>query len=220
MKIVFCGDSIMQENDATTFPQVGWPQIFHRLLKDDIGYLNCAVNGRSTKSFIDNGLLHVAYSNTSKGDIVLISFGHNDSKSEDPSRYTTYEEYYKNLSYMVELFRKKGANVILVTSFSRLRYEDGKIKRTHLEYPNTMRKLAKDMNVPLIDLEEYSNKELSKRTMEENSELYMIFPKDTYSNYPEGKDDHTHLREKGALFVADYVKEEMQKLTFAADIFR
>lgn len=220
MKIIFCGDSLMQENDKTTYPQVGWPQVLHRYLKPEIGYLNCAINGRSTKSFKDTGLLHVAYSNCNKGDIVLISFGHNDGKESDLTRYTTFDQYEQNLKEMICLFQSKKAHIVLLTPMSRLNYENGVLTRTHKEYPNRMRKVAKEMNIPLIELENYSFEFFQKRNQEQNETYLMTFKENIYPNYMEGKQDHTHLREKGAKVVVKFVKEELSKLRFAKGIFK
>ena len=70
MKIYIAGDSTFQNNDATTFPQTGigqvLPMFFHceniivpedELLEsqrqlETLTFVNCAKNGRSTKSFI------------------------------------------------------------------------------------------------------------------------------------------------------------------------
>ena len=63
--IYLLGDSTCQTNLADTYPQTGWGQIFHEFLNDKCEVINLAKNGRSTKSFIEEGL-HEPFKNNVK----------------------------------------------------------------------------------------------------------------------------------------------------------
>ena len=50
---------------------------------------NHAQSGRSARSFIDQGWLDGIARDLRKGDVLLIQFGHNDDKIEDPAATTS-----------------------------------------------------------------------------------------------------------------------------------
>ena len=54
-KIFWASDSTVQTNKFMTYPQTGIGQVFSLYTKDDVTVVNYAKNGRSTKSFIDEG---------------------------------------------------------------------------------------------------------------------------------------------------------------------
>ncbi len=110
MNLIFLGDSLMQPNGMDTYPQKGWPQMLDPYLADpeETKVLDFALNGRSTKSFLDEGRFKEALDAAKDGDVCFISFGHNDEKIEDPKRYTTpYGTYIENLAYMESEMKKK-----------------------------------------------------------------------------------------------------------------
>lgn len=100
-------------------PERGWGQMLSRYFTDDITIDNHAVNGRSSKSFIDEGRWDAVLSKIQKGDYVFIQFGHNDEK-DDPNRHTdpgtTFDA---NLKKFVEDTRAKGAIPVLFNSIVR-----------------------------------------------------------------------------------------------------
>ena len=86
--IFMIGDSTMANKSLTGGnPERGWGQMLPGYLSEEIRVDNHAVNGRSSKSFIDEGRWEKVISQVKKGDYVFIQFGHNDEKS-DPKRYT------------------------------------------------------------------------------------------------------------------------------------
>lgn len=223
MNLIFLGDSLMQPNGKDTYPQTGWPQALNSFFvsSDVVNIQDFALNGRSTKSFIDEGRFAQALAIANKGDVCFISFGHNDEKSEDPTRYTTpYDTYQKNLVFMESEMKKKGVTTIFVTSISRLKYEDEKLLRTHGDYPLSMREVAKKLDDELIDLEEITYQDLSKHDYEYNSKHYMIFKPGEYENYPEGKNDTTHLCRNGATWICSLVVEELKKIEIVQNLFK
>ena len=100
-------------------PERGWGQMLSRYFTDDITIDNHAVNGRSSKSFINEGRWDAVLSKIQKGDYVFIQFGHNDEK-DDPNRHTdpgtTFDA---NLKKFVEDTRAKGGIPVLFNSIVR-----------------------------------------------------------------------------------------------------
>ena len=82
-KIFWASDSTVQTNKFMTYPQTGIGQVFSLYTKDDVTVVNYAKNGRSTKSFIDEGRLQRIDEEIGAGDFLFIQFGHNDEKSQD-----------------------------------------------------------------------------------------------------------------------------------------
>lgn len=223
MKLIFLGDSLMQYNDESTFPQTGWPQMISSFLKPErkIEIKNFAKNGRSTKSFLDEKRFDEALVSVSENDIVFISFSHNDEKKEDETRYTIASTSYKeNLNFMYDKVKEKKADVIFVTPVTRLKYDEkGNLLHTHLDYPKYMKELADELKITYIDLEKITYELLSKEDYMYNSKYYMILEKDRYDNYKEGLKDTTHLNRCGADFISFLVYRELKKNEKYKDLF-
>lgn len=219
-RIVTLGDSTMQFNNYMKFPQTGWPQALVRFLKSDIAVLNFAKNGRSTKSFIEQGLFNCALEVINENDLVLIEFGHNDLKIEDPLRYTTaYGTYQENLRFMVKEIQKKKAEVILLTSITERKFENGVLLKTHGEYPQALKSVASELGVVCIDLFERTREIVIQEGEEKSKRFYMNFEAGLYDNKIDGCDDDTHLRYDGAFMVANCFYKEMKKISLHPEIF-
>lgn len=219
-RIVTLGDSTMQFNNQFKYPQTGWPQALERFLRRNCPILNFAKNGRSTKSFIEQGLFAEALKEIKENDLVLIEFGHNDLKKEDPLRYTTaYGTYQSNLKYMVEEVQKKNAEVILLTSITERKFENGELLKTHGDYPQAMKDLAKQLDVVCIDLFEKTREVLLEEGEELSKRFYMNFEAGLYESKIEGCHDDTHLRYEGAYMVANCFYKEMTRLKLYPEIF-
>ena len=90
--------------------------------------------------------------NVKEGDYVFIQFGHND---EVPTKktYTTEDQFKNNLTRMSET-RSKKAIPVLLTPMARRKFDStGKIVGTHDVYSQIVREVAKQLNVPLIDID-------------------------------------------------------------------
>ncbi len=224
MKLIFLGDSLMQPNDESTYPQTGWPQKLPEFLLDpeNVKVEDYALNGRSTKSFLDEGRFKQALDIAQEGDICFISFGHNDEKYEDPTRYTSpFDTYQRNLVYMENEMKKKGVKTIFISSITRLKYDEKKVlKHTHGDYPRAMKDVAKLLDDPYVDLEKITYDDLSLHSYEENKLHYMILEPNQYDNYPEGKDDTTHLQENGARWICSLVVPQLKQISLTAKLFK
>ena len=71
-RIIYLGDSTVTYNHIATWPQTGLSQGLLLYLKDDVFVRSFAINGRSTKSFIDQGRLAAADAYIEPGDFVFI----------------------------------------------------------------------------------------------------------------------------------------------------
>ncbi|AWK06548.1 rhamnogalacturonan acetylesterase [Flavobacterium crocinum] len=213
---LYCiGDSTMaNKKDPDRNPEHGWAQVLQSFFKEDIVVINKAVNGRSTKSFINEKRWDSIYNKLKKGDYVFIEFGHNDQKIEDSSRYTNPHTAYRyNLIRFIMESREKGAIPILLTSISRRNFnEKGVLVPTHGEYPLETRLVAQEYKVPFIDLEYYTEL-LEQSYGPENSKLLHLHFKAGENNYyDKDKADDTHLSLKGALEVAQIVVRQIKLL--------
>lgn len=215
-KIFWAGDSTVKQNNYTSFPQTGIGQAFERFIKHSIHIENYAQNGRSTKSFIDEGRLEPIEKRISKGDFLFVQFGHNDEKIQDPARYTTsFGTYQENLLKFINVARSKGAYPVLITPLYRRKFnEDGKtlVEGTHQDYPDAMIDLGKRENVPVIDLCLLSKKLIEQYGDEATKHWFMHVEPGIYPYCPDGKEDDTHLQYEGAFRFAQIIAEEIGKL--------
>ena len=213
------GDSTMADKeDMEASPERGWGQLFPTYLKGDIVVQNHARNGRSTKSFMAEGRWAEVLNRAQRNDIVIIQFGHNDAKQEDPKRYANIEDYENNLMTMIEQAKKKHLKVILCTSVSRRSFKEGQYYDTHGAYPEAARRVARRMNVPLLDLHASSSEWVKRMGDEDSKAFFMNVVPGECTKYPEGKEDNTHLREAGALEIGRQAAEMIvnQKIKFLA----
>jgi len=213
-RIYYAADSIVAQKNIFTYPETGIGQMLPLYLKRNVFVQNHAENGRSTKSFIDEHRLASIYNDIREGDFLFIQFGHNDEKQADPTRYTeAFGEYQYNLEKFVNVARNRKAYPVLITPLCRRQFgENGILSDTHGDYPQAMRELAKRLDVPLIDLCSLSYDAVSKAGDEASKKWFMNFPAGKYPNYPEGKEDNSHLRPEGAMFFAGIIANELKKL--------
>ena len=210
--VFLAGDSTLAAKAADKRPETGWGEPFQNLFSGKVKIENHAQNGRSTKSFIDEGRWQAIIEKLKKGDYVLIEFGHNDQKKEDPKRFAAAnEDYRNNLIKFVTETRGKGAFPILLTPVVRRRFdENGAFYDTHGEYPEAVRAVAREYKVPLIDLHRKSEALLKKLGAEESKKLFLILKSGEHANYPKGVDDNTHFSAFGAGQMALLAAEELR----------
>lgn len=213
--IYWAGDSTVQYNDITTYPQTGIGQIFHLFLKPEVRVENHAKNGRSTKSFIDESRLTPIAERITEGDFLFIQFGHNDEKKQDPLRYTApFSDYMSNLEKFVNTAREKKAFPVLITPLERRCFVEGDQLGLgeHSDYVAAMKQTAEKLGVPLIDLYSMSRAELRKAGAKKSKDWYMHLPKGVYSSYMDGLTDNTHLRYEGAVMYGGCIARGLKEL--------
>lgn len=208
------GDSTMADRPTPERnPYRGWGQLLSRFVDDTIAVRNHAVNGRSTRSFIDQGRWGAVTAALRPGDYVIIQFGHNDEKRDDSTRYTDPDVAYReNLRRFVRETRAAGATPILATSIARRSFDaNGALRATHGEYPRVTREVAAELQVPLLDLERSTSALVQEAGVEGSRALYGWVAPATNTMYPAGLTDDTHLSVSGATAVARLAAEALKR---------
>ncbi|MFC9731793.1 rhamnogalacturonan acetylesterase [Streptomyces roseolus] len=200
--LFIAGDSTAAQKYADAAPETGWGMALPVFLHRETTVSNHAVNGRSTKSFLDEGRLEPITAALRPGDVLLVQFGHNDAKSADPARYAApWGAYQDNLRVFVEAARSRGAHPVIATSVERRRFDAaGTAQRSLGDYPAAARAVAAACGVPLLDVEALSL-ELWQRLGPEATK--------TYFNWTATEQDNTHFNPPGAIEVARLVAREL-----------
>ncbi|WOI39100.1 rhamnogalacturonan acetylesterase [Alteromonas sp. CI.11.F.A3] len=208
------GDSTMSNKPNLAYPERGWGQILPEFGLPQLSIKNHAANGRSTKRFVDEGRWSSVLSSLSANDYVLIQFGHNDQKSEDPTRYASADIDYANyLNQFINDVQDKGAHVIIASSICRRHYTDtGTLKRTLTDYAAAARRVAREKSVLFVPMNHQTCHFLAKIGEAESQQYFIQVPPDLYGRYPEGKVDNTHLNVMGAAKVAQFFVRELKTL--------
>ena len=131
VKIITIGDSTMAEYDPSTTEKVGWGQTLSMfVLSDAATVIDDARSGRSSKSFILEGLWNASKAKISPGDYVLIQFGHNDEKTNVEGTGSTIPEFESNLKMFVSETKAAGGVPVLFTPVVRCNFSGNKISET------------------------------------------------------------------------------------------
>ncbi len=196
IRIVLVGDSTVTDDS-------GWGTGFRRFMSEQVEIVNTAANGRSSKSFIDEGRWKDALDR--RGQYYLIQFGHNDEPGKGPERETDPTTTYRaNMERYVDEVRAVGGTPVLVTSLvRRLFKEDGTIGTTQTAYVEVVRAIAAEKKVPLVDLHAISMADAEHAGDEVWADLS---PRDE-----KGQVDRTHLNTKGSEVVGRMVIEALGK---------
>jgi lysophospholipase L1-like esterase len=155
VKIVLVGDS-------TVATEGGWGPGFCAVMTPNVTCIDDALNGRTTKSFIDQGAWQKALDR--HGDYYLIQFGHNDQKPGAHLPVPAFEAY---LQRYVDDVRAIGAIPVLVTSLSRRTFRDGKVVEDLTPYVNATKEVGAKNDITVIDLNAISTALLDKMTQQE-----------------------------------------------------
>ena len=216
INIFLIGDSTMADKPGTPEenPERGWGQLLPIFFNEKAVIHNHAVNGRSSKSFLDEGRWEAVLKELQSGDYVFIQFGHNDQKYKDPSRYTNpWTSYRRNLEKYVNDTRAKGAFPIILSSIVRRKFNDyGTLIDTHETYPFVARTVAENLDIPFIDMQLLTEEYVRNLGDEKSKEIYLWVKPGEYERLPEGKQDDTHLSLRGATEYARLVIEEIKRL--------
>lgn len=206
------------------FPQTGWAQYFGKYFdSESVIVADIAMSGRSAKSYMSEDYFKLFKEQISKDDYLILQFGHNDSKIEDPNRYSSPKDgidvdgSYKNYMNMyIKIAKKAGATPVLATSISRRKLSDPSLE----EYANATIELGAELNIPVLDMYKRSSNWINQVGLEQSKEIYKIIkphderfmynPEFKNSQYYEtGDNDDTHLNIFGADKVARWVMKEI-----------
>lgn len=155
VKIVLVGDSTVATGG-------GWGPGFCAVMTPNVMCIDDALNGRTTKSFIDQGAWQRALDR--HGDYYLIQFGHNDQKPAAHLPVPAFEDY---LQRYVDNVRAIGAVPVLVTSLSRRTFRDGKVVEDLTDYVNATREVGAKNGITVIELNALSTRLLDTMTQEQ-----------------------------------------------------
>lgn len=218
-KVYIAGDSIASEHDPDENYErqvVGWGVVIGELFSEEVTVINEARSGRSSKTYIRESNYPTYIGNLAKGDYYLISFGHNDEKRSDPSRYTdptgasdereSFKWYLK--TYYIDPAVEVGAYPILISSVVRHSFTGDILnQQSHTAYAIAMEELveeykAQGINVGYIDLHQMTADCYNEIGSEEAMSLHA---------YTATGLDGTHYCEKGARIISQMIVSEMEK---------
>ena len=223
-KIFIAGDSTACNYPHTgtpnRCPRTGWGQVFGELFDSDIQVVNCAISGRSSKSFLKELNFKFISEKISEGDYLIIQFAHNDCKESDKSRYTSPDDnsYQECLYKYIYAARNAGAHPILATSITRNVADDN----TLVPYCEALKELGEKENIPVLDIYSLSREQLLT-SPEVHTSMYMVLePQDkrftdlpdfvNSEYYESGSVDNTHLNINGARYIAKLAARELLRL--------
>lgn len=224
IKIFIAGDSTACDYPHTgnpnRYPRTGWGQVLGERFNDKIQVVNCAISGRSSKSFLSEENFGYICRNISEGDYLIIQFAHNDSKESDAARYTSPADgtYQECIYKYINAARKNGAKPILATSVTRNVSGDD----TLTPYGEALKAIGKAEDIPVLDIYSLSNESLNENP-DEHTRLYMrLDPQDArFADNPEfinseyyepGSHDNTHLNISGARYVSGLAISELKRI--------
>lgn len=195
------GDSTMADKPRLDHPERGWGQLLPEFVKPPAKVANHALNGRSTKSFIDEGRWKKVLDSMKKGDWLIIQFGHNDQKEGEPKLHAAADGAYReNLRRFIREAREKSVTPIVATSVVRRRWNaSGEFFSSLGDYPAAARAVAAEEKVPLLELHDLTF-EMESAAGPDGSKRFHF------------AGDDTHFSETGARSVAALAAAEIHRL--------
>ena len=213
------GDSTVNNSNKT---QLGWGKPIGNMFDPSKAVVqNKARGGRSSRSFLTEGLWADVLKQIQPGDFVLMQFGHNDGgKPEgvypigraslrgdgDDSREVDTQPGQREVVYSFGWYlrryiadtRAKGATPIVLSMIPRNDWQDGKVLRASGSYGGWAREAAQKTGAPFVDLNEITALKYEALGQEK---VAGFFP-----------DEHTHTNEAGATINAQSVVEGLKAL--------
>ena len=237
--VFFTGDSTVKNADKDDDGMWGWASQAQTVFDESkITLFNAARAGRSTRSFIREGLWDEVYNSLQPGDFVTMQFGHNDicpitdqkargviAESKDTCHVYkldngTYEVVYSfgwYLKKMIDDVREKGATPILVSLTPRNEWPDGRVERRDGSYGKWYREVVEATGVEFVDLHNISADFLDKKFAvgslpadKEKAKAKMAAIKEK-AGAKYFKKDHTHTSKLGAQMNAQSFAKGLRK---------
>jgi len=218
-KVFLIGDSTMANNDNNP-DAVGWGVVFPKYCDTTrIEVINKARGGRSTRTFVYEGLWEEVKKQLQPGNYILIQFGHNDAGAVDKEKLRgslqgngneTQEvirpdgskEIVNTFGWYMEKFireaKEKGAIPIVLSQTPRNEWPNDKVERRADTYGKWSKEAAAKEGAFYIDLNEIV------------AQKYEVLGKDKVKEFfPK---DHTHTGLEGAALNALTAAESIKKL--------
>ena len=234
--IFVIGDSTAANKDTTGGKvERGWGMMLQQCFDADFIVVdNHAINGRSSKSFLDEGRWDKVLAKIQPGDYVIIQFGHNDEKSQSARHTDPGSTFDYNLAKYVRETREKGGIPVLMNSVVRRNFlveapviaDDEQLRNTtfsdgskmvegdslidtHGLYRVAPRDVALRMNCHFIDANKITHDLEQGLGREASKKLHMWFRPGEEPSLPQGKQDNTHYNIYGAKVVANLLADAL-----------
>ena len=227
------GDSTMANKDIKGGKlERGWGMMLRHCFSDDVRVDNHAQNGRSSKSFIDEGRWDKVLGLIKPGDYVFIQFGHNDEKPDEKRHTVPGSTFDDNLRKFVRETRERGGIPVLFNSVVRRNFSGSKtavtdddlrtnssaglkegevLIDTHGDYIVAPLNVAREMNVPFVDANRITHDLEQSLGVEGSKKLHMWYLPGETPSQPEGRQDNTHYNIYGASVVARLLADEASR---------
>ncbi len=201
--VFLCGNSTVVDQDDE--PWASWGQMITRWFGDSVCFCNMAESGETASTFIAAGRLGKALSMMKEGDYIIMEFGHNDQKQNQPGS-GAYYNFATALKTFVDEARKRGATPIFITPTQRRMFDkEGKIQETHANYPEAMQWVAEREGCPLIDLHQMTRELFETLGVEGSKKAFVHYPANTFPGQDKPLADNTHFNPYGAYEIAKCV---------------
>jgi len=201
-RIVIASDSTAANYSPSQYPQMGWGMVLKCSLDPTVEVVNLARGGRSTKTFIEEGLWDQLVAQLRPGDTVLIQFGHNDQPGK-PGRSTDLAtEFGPNMAGYVRDVKAAGGDVLLITPLTRRTFKGGELPNDLRPWAEAIIKVGAEQGVPVFDLNAVSHAAVAAMGQA---------AADTLAEAPP-RFDRTHLGPKGAALFSEQVMEGLIQL--------
>ncbi len=193
--------------DQAAEPYASWGQMIPSFfVPGKVVVANLAESGEALSSFKSSLRLQKILSMMRKGDYLFIEFGHNDQKQrgEGVGAFTSYT---RDLLYYISETKKRGGIPVLVTSVNRRSFDgNGKIVATLGDYPEAVRRVAKQEHVALIDLNNMTKTLYEAWGPDESLKAFVHYPANTFPGQEKALADNTHFNPYGAFEIAQCVR--------------
>jgi lysophospholipase L1-like esterase len=216
-RIFIIGDSTVANGNDTI---VGWghelPAFFDT---SRVTILNKARGGRSSRTFLNEGLWKDILPQIQKGDFVLMQFGHNDSAKPDSEKFRgslrgtgdetqivtkpdgtqeTVHTYGWYMKKYIQDTKDKGAVPVVFSQIPRNEWPQGKVERVSESYGKWAKQATDQTNAFFVDLNELVARKYEKLGA---ANVKLFFPS-----------DHTHTNKTGSELNARTVAEAIKSL--------
>lgn len=221
-RIVIAGDSTAADYADERAPQIGWGQSLQFFVTDPARIENRAVNGRSTVSYVNEGRWQSLLSDLRPGDLVLISFGHNDSRDDAPERYAAPDTTYRDhLIRFAKDVQDRRAHPVIVSPAARRLWEGPAMVETHGLYRRNAERAAHRTGAGFIDLSQLSLTYFETiGEAQTKRDFLWLDPDPDHPRFPDGTEDNTHFTERGACGLSLLIALELSANPVFSPLFR
>lgn len=208
--IYLAGDSTVTDQDVE--PWASWGQFITNYFDSNIVIANYAESGATLTSFKSTNRLEKILSIIKPHDYIFIEFAHNDEKikGDGNGAWGLYTNSLKE--YIIKIREKKGIPILVTPTQRRSFNTDGSLTETHGDFPNAMRQVAKDLNVPLVDITKMTTDLYESWGNEHSKKAFVHYPANTFPEQTEPLEDNTHFNSFGANEIAKCVVQGIKDL--------